>query len=102
MNVTIAPTPPEPETQPQAPPKPWTFLDEYGRQLANHAERIAVVESKQSSFSESLSRIEATVHDGMVRLGSKIDRINGWLLGSVFTLCLVLLGLVINLLRQRP
>lgn len=95
MNATLT-NPPEPET-PQAPPKPWTYLDEHAKQLVNHGERIAVLESKQTTFSTAMDRIEASVK----ALGDKIDKVNGWLLGSVFALCLALLGLIVNLLLKK-
>lgn len=67
-------------------------------QLSNHGERIAVLEAKQTTFGAALDRIEASVRS----LGDKIDGINRWLLGSVFTLCLALLGLILNMLWKKP
>jgi hypothetical protein len=76
--------------------KNWSWLDEHSKQLASHGERIAVLEVGQNALTATLNRIEAEV----AKLGEKIDKVNAWLLGSLFAVCLALLGLVVNLLRK--
>lgn len=101
MNVTLAPTPGEPETQ--VPPKAWTFLDEHAKVLTSHSERIAVLEAKQSMFAAALTRIETTMASAMATLSDKIDKIGWWLIGALLFLSLSLLGLVIQMLwRTHP
>lgn len=94
MEVNLTGLPAQTEAPPI--PKSWTFYDEHAKVLGLHGERIAVLEAVQTTSAAAMTRLEAE----MAKLVDKIDKVNAWLLGSLFTACLALVGMVIALLKK--
>jgi hypothetical protein len=68
--------------------------------ISANTARIEALERWQASQDTCLTRLEAKFDAGAIRIDDKLDALKTWMMGSLFTALLALLGIAFSMLKR--